>query len=188
MNKLLIIALIMTTFFMEGCVSNDEQAIKYFDAIYLPVQEVVELDNLFQEQLHGQLIAADAVKSDDDLVMEDSNYEQSVANIRKAYDALKSYLDQEVLIMKGLEIYNNESSYQKAGVALLTTYSDIVNTDFAEMIVIISKEDLSEEDNERFNQLLKHSSEVLNIALEEFYDIALDYGDRYEIDLEFDED
>jgi hypothetical protein len=178
----------MTTFFMEGCVSNDEQAIKYFDAIYLPVQEVVELDNQFQEQLHGQLIAADAVKSDEDLVMEDSNYQQSISDIKQAYTTLKDYLDVELVKLKKIEIYNNESSYQKAGIVLLTTYSNIANTDFSEMVEIIAKEDIAEEDNERFNQLLKHSSEKLNLALEEFYDTALDYGDRYEIDLEFDED
>lgn len=188
MNKVLIISLIMTTFYMEGCVSNNEQAIKYFDAIYLPIQEVVELDNQFQEQLHGHLIATDEVKNEDDLIIDGQEYDQSISDIKSAHTKLTSYLDDELIKLKAIKVYNNETTYQRVGIELLTTYSKIAESDFVEMMAILSKEDLTEEDNTIFNELLKHSSEALNLKLDKFYDTAVDYGDRYEIDLEFDED
>ena len=187
MNRIVIL-IIMSTFFMEGCVSNNKEAINYFDTVYIPIQEVVELDNLFQEQIHNQLVATDEVSDQDDILLDDEAYLKSITQINAAHQSLKNYLDDALIKLKEVEVFNNETEFQRAGIALLSAYSKVASEDFEEMIEIIQKEDLSEADNNRFNQLLKQSSNVLNLELEDFYEVALDYGDRYEIDLEFDED
>jgi len=189
MNRILILAIIMTTFFMEGCVSNNEEAISYFDSVYLPIQEVVELDNIFQESLQGQLIAADEISfkdSNDSLNEED--YTKSINEIDSTYLNLSNYLSKELVNISNTTIYNNESGLQRAAVATLTDYTEVVKSDFSEMILIIKKDSITEADNDRFNQLLKQSTNRLNTSLDLFYNQALEYGDRYEIDLEYEDE
>jgi len=179
----------MTTFFMEGCVSNNEEAISYFDSVYLPIQEVVELDNIFQESLQGQLIAADDIsfeESKDSLSEEE--YLKSITEIDSTYLNLNTYLSKELTNIKNITVYNNETELQKAAIATLTDYSEVVKSDFSEMILIIKKDSITKSDNDRFNKLLKQSTNHLNTSLEIFYNQALEYGDRYEIDLDYEDE
>lgn len=179
----------MTTFFMEGCVSNNEEAISYFDSVYLPIQEVVELDNIFQESLQGQLIAADDIsfeESKDSLSEEE--YLKSITEIDSTYLNLSTYLSKELTNIKNITVYNNETELQKAAIATLTDYSEVVKSDFSEMILIIKKDSITKSDNDRFNKLLKQSTNHLNTSLEIFYNQALEYGDRYEIDLDYEDE
>jgi len=189
MNRLLIIAFIMTTFFMEGCVSNNEEAIDYFDNIYLPIQEVVGLDNAFQDDLQSQLIETNQTDSSAQVdSLSEEEYINSVQRIEESLAALKRGIKRGVKEIPTIEVYNNETAIKLRAEHLLDSYSKVVNSDFTEMLSIIKKDSISEADNKRFNMLLKQSSEILDTSLDDFYDQALEYGDRYEIDLEFEKE
>ena len=188
MNRLIILSIIMTTFFMEGCINNQEKTITYFDQIYIPVQQIVELDNVFQEKMHQQLIATTEISKESDTLLDEELYDQSIEEIKTAHKDLINYINTELEKIKRISIYNNETDLQRAGIELMQTYSETANTSFLEMIQIIQKDYLTDADNDRFNYLLKKTNETLNTELERFYEIAQSFGDRNEIDLEFDEE
>jgi len=179
----------MTTFFMEGCVSNNEEALVYFDSVYLPIQEVIELDNGFQENLHEQLIAADKVSFDHpNYSLTEDEYKKSIKEIEASYLNLKNYISKELENISNTKIYNNESILHRSALSTLTDYKEVVMTHYSEMIRIIKKDSISETDNNRFNMLLKQSTKLLNLSLDLFYSQAVDYGDRYGIDLEYEDE
>jgi hypothetical protein len=176
-----------TTFFMDGCESNNNEAVKYFDSIYFPIQDIIEYDNQFQESMQQMLIASDQVNEEEDTLVDEEEYLTSINQIEEAYTNLSQYVNKSNSEIQDIKIYKNEAKLQRSALALIQAYKKIIETDFAEIIEILKQENPSQESNARFNILLKESNSILNQKLQEFYDIASDYGDRYNIDLEYDE-
>ena len=188
MNKILIVILILTTFFMEGCISRDDEAIQYFDHIYLPVQELISQENVFQEQLFEQLIDGDDISSKEGLEQNEEEYLKSISKIQKAHRSLINYIQEQQIILKRLAVYQNEKALQNSAIALFGTYEKVANTDFEEMMLIIQQEEITTNDNTRFNKLLQNSAQILDAALEQFYAEASIYGEQFDINIAQDDD
>ena len=176
-----------TTFFMEGCVSNNEEAIKYFDALYFPVQDLVELDNQFQESMQNLTIADDQIKDADDTIVDEEEYSRSIQKTEAAYHALYDYVVEKSTSLRDIPVYNNENALQRAALQLFSVYENVADNEYRQMIELLKKETPADEDNARFNQLLKESGDKLEHALQNFYDTAFAYGEQYNIDVEFDD-
>ncbi|MCK5856185.1 MAG: hypothetical protein KAG64_01775 [Bacteroidales bacterium] len=174
----------MSTFFMEGCLNNSNEAVKYFDSIYLPVQEIIELDNQFQDQVHGQLVVKNEINGAFDLIQNEEEYAESIKSINESYQRLLKYTNSQLRTIQNVDIFNNEASFKKEAVSLVISYLEVVESDFAEMLLIFKKEDVSDDDNDRFNQLLNQSSRRLDKALKKFYKEASIYGDQHDIEFE----
>lgn len=177
-----------TTFYMEGCVSSDDQAVKYFDEVYLPIQEMIDFDNEFQEAMQLVIIASDDISNQDDTLVDEMEYDNALTRIDKALTELSFFVDEKTKAIQELNIYNNEVEIQRAALSLFSHYRQAIDSDFKEMQDILKKESPTEADNKRFNTLLKSSNTNLDYSLQSFYDIAIDYGERNNIDLEFDEE
>jgi len=177
-----------TTFFMDGCESNNNEAVKYFDSIYFPVQDIIELDNKFQESMQQMLIASDQINDIEDTLLDEEDYSTSINQIEEAYNNLRQYLDNSNSEIEGLSIYKNEAKLQRSALTIIQAYKKVLETDFAEMLEILKQENPNMESNIRFNKLLNESNSTLDHELQEFYNIASDFGNRYNIDLEYDED
>ena len=177
-----------TTFFMDGCVSNNDEAVKYFDEIYFPVQDMIDFDNQFQESMQQMVVASDQVFKEDDTLVDDDDYVEAIRSIEEAYLNLGQFVNENANNIKKVKIYNNETELQRAALTLFMTYNKVIETDFSEMLTILKMENPDKENNKRFNTLLKSSNASLNHELQNFYDLAIEYGERYQIDLEFDEE
>jgi len=177
-----------TTFFMDGCVSNNEEAVKYFDSIYFPVQDMIELDNGFQESMKDLIVASDQIVNEEDSIIDEDDYQESLQKVEEAYNDLSRFVNSKEKEIREISIYHNETALQRSAIALFQAYHKVLDTDFREMLELLKMDNPTEESNKRFNTLLKHSNSILDKNLEEFYETSTDYGERYNIDLEFDED
>jgi len=173
---------------MEGCTNRNDEAVQYFDRIYLPVQELISKENIFQEQLFEQLVDGEDICSKEALVQNDKEYLKSIFKIQKAHRKLINYIKKQQIIPKRIAVYQNEGALQKSAIALFGTYEKVADTDFNEMMMIIQKEEINDDDNVRFNKLLQKSTHVLDAALEQFYEEASRYGERFDISFEHDDD
>ena len=184
MNKLLIVVLIMSTFYMEGCVGDSDQAVTYFDSIYLPTQEIIDFDNDFQDEVHSQLIAKGDVDRKFDLVQDEEEYADAIKRIKESYQNLLTAIEHQISVMKNVAVYKDEHAFKKAGLSLLNAYQTVAKNEFEEMIRIFEQDEVSDDDNARFNHLLKQSAKKLDEALDAFYEEASLYGDRYDIEID----
>ena len=189
MKRVLMILLVMTsTFFMDGCVSNNEKAIEYFDKIYFPVQDLIELDNSFQESMQNLTVASDQVQSEEDRIIDEQEYSAQLKRVETAYDTLQRFVNENLIYQKDIPVYNNETALQRSAIKLFETYKTVVEKDYRQMVDLLKVQEPADEDNKRFNKLLRESGDILEFELQSFYDTAMEYGDKYQIDLEFNEE
>jgi DNA-binding MurR/RpiR family transcriptional regulator len=172
---------------MEGCVSNNEEAINYFDSLYFPVQDLVELDNNFQESMQALTVADDQIKDADDTIVDEEEYSRSIQQTEAAYQKLHDFVKEQNSALRDIPVYNNENALQRAALQLFSVYENVLDHEYRQMITLLKKETPADEDNAQFNKLLKESGEKLEHALQNFYDTAFAYGEQYNIDVEFDE-
>ena len=176
-----------TTYFMDGCRSNNEEAIRYFDEIYNPVEHLVELDNLFNQKMENLTVSDIQIKEKEDLIVDEDVYKHSLGDVENAYNELLEFVNTEESNIKAVKIYNNETELQRAALRLFEAYREVIGNEYKEIVDILKKDEPLDEDNKRFNVLLRQSSEKLDSALETFYDVAGTYGDQYGIDIEVEE-
>ena len=184
---MIFIIVMNTTYFMDGCISNNEEAVRYFDEVYKPVEHLVDLDNRFNQRMEDLTIPDSQVEKKEDVIVDEDVYKHSLEEVEKAYAELAAFVNTEENKLKAVKIYNNEVELQRAALRLFVAYKEVIGNEYVEILAILKKDEPKDEDNKRFNVLLRQSSDKLDSALEVFYDVAGNYGDQYGIDIEFEE-
>jgi len=172
----------MSTFYLQGC-NNSNQEIEYFDSIYLPVQEIIDLDTEIQENISALLISEEELALlDDSMSIEDE--EINTKDIEIQMFELKEYVNKCKQNLENITVIENEYNLKQSYDHLLTAYLLEINTNWPKLISLLNTDNISEEEMELFNTLLQKTHFNLDKNLSKFYDIAEYYASRHNIEIE----
>lgn len=167
----------MTTYYMQGC-SDENQAVAYFDKMYIPVQEMISLDNSMQEDLEALLVTEEQLDSNI------SDVSLNFESLDKSFELLNLFIENKMQETKGIEVYKNEFQIKQAYEKLLSSYRKELQDSYPKIFAIMKKEEVAESEIAIFNILLQESQITLDHVLGDFYTVAADYAQRYEIEIE----
>ena len=167
----------MSTFYMSGCSSNNDDAIKYFEERYFLVSDLIESDNLFQESLH-QLISENPKHE----ALDEEQYNSIVNEIRDRLKTLESKCKQ--INENALVETENDQRLHKAYKALLIQYTKTAENEYRTMLSILEKEELTAADTQQFRNLYCQASQELNQALDVFYAATDDFAAAHDLEIE----
>jgi hypothetical protein len=174
----ILILIIMSTFYIDGCKQNNDDAIKYFEDRYFAVEKMIDLDNQFQEELQHLL-----TQNPEDTALEEERYFEHIQNIESAINALHDTL----LALKKNKLPTKDNDFQldKAYQALLNGYIECVNGEYHTMVGIL-KEEANEVQNHRFKTLYQSASDKLNASIHCFYEAVDAYAEGENLEIELD--
>ena len=170
----------MSTFYLQGC-DSENHALEYFDSIYLPVQELIDIDTEIQEDLFEQLLTEDELDTIDlDTIDEKPSTIQLESNMAK----LKLFVSEQLLKSEDIEDIEGEENLKQSYQHLLNSYLYEINNTWPQLISIINSDDITDDDIERFNKLLQQTQYNLDKSLNQFYDIAEIFAGKHNIEIE----
>ena len=106
-----IYAIIMTTFYLNGCINNNDDAIRYFEERYFTVEKLVDADNDFQTNLNRLLS-----ENPEDIIGE-TEFLQLLDSVKIKYDELLQLSKQAVT--NKIPAAENDYSLDRAYVVLV---------------------------------------------------------------------
>jgi len=162
---------------MQGC-SDENQAVAYFDKMYIPVQEMISLDNSMQEDLEALLVTEEHFDSNI------SDVSINFESLDKSYELLNLFIESKSQEIKEIEVYKSEFRIKQAYEKLLNSYKKELKDSYPNIFTIMKMEEVTESEIAIFNNLLQESQITLDHVLEDFYAVAADYAKRYEIEIE----
>jgi len=170
----------MSTFYLQGC-DNKNHTLEYFDSIYLPVQELIDLDTEVQESLFGLLVSEDEL---DSLNNNDIDNDSNTAILENQIDKLKDFVKKQINNLPNITVVDEEENLKYSYKHLLESYLHEINVTWPKLIAIINSKDISDEDMDFFNELLQQTQFRLDKSLNQFYDIAEIYAGKHNIEIE----
>ncbi len=160
---------------MDGCL-NPDQSIDYFEMIYNPVQQIIDLDNIMQHALEDHLTEEEDFDNNND---EDID----INILLSAHENLKK----QILIFQNsisdIPIYSSEEYFLDAYKNLLDIYKIITVEKYPKVFALMQKDEISEQEILSFNILIKKINKDLDITLIEFYLKAEEFGEKHDIDI-----
>lgn len=165
----------MATFYMQGC-SDENQAVSYFDSMYIPIQEMIDLDSTLQENLDALIFTEDDFDSVTDEKL-------SYAALDKSYQKLVKYVDELRQESGNITVFESEFHLKQAYDRLLDAYHEELTGSFKRIIYIMKMVSSTDKEMQEFNDLLHSSQTRLDGELEKFYATAGDFADRYQIEI-----
>ena len=170
----------MSTFYLQGC-DSENNALEYFDSIYLPVQELIDLDTEIQENLFDLLVSEEELDSINSADIEEA---PNTAVLEKQMIDLKSFIIKHINSLPTIKVIDDEENLKYSYKHLLNSYLYEIDNTWPQLIKIINSEDIGDEDMERFNILLQQTQLNLDKSLNKFYDVAEFYASRHNIEIE----
>jgi hypothetical protein len=169
----------MSTFYLQGC-KTEPTATEYFDNIYVPVQELIDYDTDIQEDLFKILIIEEDLDSSNvDLIKE-----EDIVALNTKINKFKKNIDYKLEALQNIKVYKNEKNLKQLYRKLLTSYSRELYNNWPKLWTVLNKKEISEEEIEHFNDILREIQNNLDKSLNEFYAAAEDYAERYNIEIE----
>lgn len=175
-----ILLIIMTTYYMNGCSTSNDDAITYFEERYFSIEKLVDLDNDFQEVLEN------CVSNDPEY--EEVSEEEYLKNVQLISNKLDS------LIMLANTLNNNvisqdktDQSLDRAYHNLLKAYQNVSLGDYSKLVSILKQDTQDEALDKEFNQVYRAASEKLNTQLDIFYSASEEYAKENHIEIDWSE-
>ena len=171
----------MSTFFLNGC-NNENQAVKYFDSVYLPVQELIDLDTEVQENLFKLIISEDDLDSID--TQNIVNDEPIIQNLEKQITKLSAFINKYLAEVEDIEVIDDEENLKQSYIHLLKTYKDEIDKRWPKILSVINSKEVNQIEIDEFNKYLHQTQFNLDKSLNQFYDVAEFYASRHNIEIE----
>lgn len=171
----IVILIIMSTFYMSGCISNNDDAIDYFENRYFAVEKIIDLDNYFQDSLDSLI----SYNPGDTLITE-FEFEAKITNVKKNLDSLKVLINN--YIDANFTANNEDENLDKAFKSLLNTYQKVIENEYSELLKILVSEDDSTNLELQFSKFYQAASGLLNEQVINFYSVAEKYGKEHHIE------
>lgn len=168
MNKLLLVTLPAVAVVFFSCGPTTDQAIDYNEKIINQEKAVVESEGKLIDGLY-----------DSDASLEDVELQRTLllATVTGA---------QAVVIEEGK--FDEENKFGEAAKSLFATYHDVTKNEYKEVIELLGKEDYTEEDDARVEELLGTIDEKLDSEMEKFTVAQEDFAAKYNFELEDEEE
>ena len=159
----------MSTYYMQGSIRT-EQSIKFFELFFLSVQQLIALDNDFQMELERHFYDEDEDNADD---------YYNIVELKKLQNMLLDFL------VKPNEEINpkDDSDLAKSYKDIVITYKKAYSNSYNKIISTMENDDVSEQEIEDFNVLLREISNELDKTLAKFYDVAEVFAAENDIEL-----
>ena len=170
----------MSTFYLQGC-DNKNRTLEYFDSIYLPVQELIDLDTKIQESLFALLVSEDEL---DSLIDNDIDDKPNTALLENQINELKDFVTTQINNLPKIIVIEDEENLRFSYKHLLESYLHEINVTWPKLIAIINSKDISDEDMNHFNELLQQTQFKLDKSLNQFYDVAEIFAGKHNIEIE----
>ena len=108
--------------------------------------------------------------------------------IEDAYDEYVEYLEETLAKYEGMDAFDENDTFRKAMIDLLTTFLDVATGEYRDLIDIWSKdaEDLTEQDFEDWDSLIEDIDEKEIEANDAFLDAQKDFAAEYNFTLSSD--
>ncbi len=171
----------MSTFYIQGC-NNENSTLEYFDSIYLPVQKLIDMDADVQESLYKLLISEDELDSNNNTEQDSSLLD--IVELENKISDLKRYIKTHIAKIHNIQVVNNEDELKQSYEHLLKIYLYEINVNWIQLISIIKLEEVSAKDMKHFNDILQKTQLNLDSALNQFYNTAENYANKYNIEIE----
>jgi len=173
-----IYAIIMTTFYLNGCINNNDDAIRYFEERYFTVEKLVDADNDFQTNLNRLLS-----ENPEDIIGE-TEFLQLLDSVKIKYNKLLQLSKQAVT--NKIPAAENDYSLDRAYVVLVKTYNECCENEYAKMIDILENQD--KDSDKKFNTLFNSASSKLNEKIDLFYKSVEAFAGENDIEINFSEE
>jgi len=168
----------MTTYYMNGCTSSNDDAITYFEERYFSVEKLVDLDNEFQQLLEN-CVTLEA----DSLEIEEEEHLQNIQMVSYRLDSLTKLSES---LNKNMDSQpETDNSLDRAYRILIQKYSQVATNEYAELIHLLKQENPTEESDKQFNSIYRNASKKLNNQLDIFYSAAEEYGEENHIEIDW---
>jgi endonuclease III len=165
----------MTTFYLNGCINNNDDAIRYFEERYFTVEKLVDADNDFQTSLNRLLS-----ENPEDIISE-SEFLHLLDSVKMNYNKLLQLSEQAM--KNKIPAAENDYSLDRAYVILLETYNQCCRNEYAEMIDVL--ENQNDESDKTFNALFNSASSKLNEKIDLFYKSVESFAGKNDIEINF---
>jgi len=148
---------------ISACGSNSEKAIQYNDKLIALQDSVVPKEEAFMNSL-------------------DSN----AGWIQKTHEQLLQQVNQSLKATERLGPFNGQNEYLTTATVFLTTYKNVVENEYRNMVRIASKnlEDISMEDDSLYTKCLKDASGKIMKATEALVDAQKEFAQENKFQLE----
>ncbi len=186
MNKVTkIILVIMSTFYMNGCSTSNDDATNYFETRFGMVSRVIDFDNDFQEKM-SEILGVETADSLYDSLSE-AEFEVSVTQIEKVYHQFTEIVDSSKRAAHNLNFKEDDKQLNRATIAVLEAYAYVLENEYKAMIDILKKPyvEISDDDEKVFNQIYEQASKSLNGKINLFYDASDDFCECNNIKLDW---
>lgn len=186
MNKITKLALvIMSTFYMSGCSTSNDDAINYFEVRYKIISNIIEIDNDFQDDMAKVLGVETADSVADSISKQD--FEAALKKIEIVFQNLKLVADSSLKFAGDFEEMEDDKQLNRATIALLTTYNEVVANDYKMMLEILRKpyDDISGDDEKLFNEIYNRASKTLDEKINLFYDASDEFCECKNVKLDW---
>lgn len=164
LNLGVVVAFLMT---MTSCGPTTEDAIAHNDKI---VEDQKKMLSLEQDLIYA---------------IEDGDLDA----IDRAYDDYVSFLEETLSKYEEMDAFDENDTFRKAMIDLLTTFLDVAKNEYKDLIAIWSKdvEDLTEKDFERMDKITRDIDKKEIDANNAFLDAEKDFAAEYNLILLNDE-
>lgn len=149
---------------MTSCGPTTEDAIAKNDEIVADQKAMLELED--------DLISAITEDGDIDV-------------IEDAYDEYVDFLEKTLKEYEDMEAFDDNDTFRKAMIALLTEFTDVAKNEYRDLIDIWSKdaEDLTEQDFDDWDNLIEDIDDKEGDANDAFLDAQKDFAAEYNFEL-----
>jgi len=175
-----ILLIIMTTYYMNGCTSSNDDAIAYFESRFTSVERLVDSDNLFQERLEHCV-----TQEPDSIEIPEEEHINNILSVATQFDNLKNLTDSLHTIIKGQ--IESKLNLDRAYKNLIITYLQVIEEEYYDLIQLLKQNNFTEESDRKFNNYYRKASEKLNSSLAVFYSASEEYAKENNIEIDWTE-
>jgi len=162
------IPVILLLLFIQAC--NKESAEDYNNKIVLQQKGIVEeIDNLKKSiDDYNVLPASDAI-----------------TNMDNAYNSTVFKIDSAIAFLETVEPYKNDESLLEAAKVFFTTYKQIVEDDYKQIIELYKLPDkmFTQDDQQKLDDLINSTKVELDESFEKFLKVQQEFSKEYDLNL-----
>lgn len=170
----------MSTFFIQGCASDSDVSIQYFENINSSIEEIIILDDKIQHSILSFLETNE--NNSENLQVSDSIL---IEKLDKMIENLKQRLIINRLKLEKIEVFNKELSLKRSAINFIDNYSKVMENEIKVIrnILNIPFENFTDKDEIQLNNVLDQFNEKLNNSLNTYYFEVQIFAKKYDLDI-----
>jgi hypothetical protein len=183
MNKFhLIIVLIMSsTFFLEGCDASENEAVSFYDQVHKPIEQCIDHEEIFHQQI--DLFFENNSENVPNSRLKDSK--QALAKLRDDLENLKAICAQSKHDLDSLTIIEGGEGFHRSAVNVVAAYLSLCENELPQLVKLMELPPREDDEDwyKQMDHLLYLLDSKVNERMEIFEQEAYEFAEQNAIEL-----